>query len=87
MTEQQRRDAIAACDRITAANDRLQIIAADITRGCEEMRALWPAQDGQEQCDIMRAAMKRLNESGTGEMGLLDTIHATHEILRSGLPK
>lgn len=27
------------------------------------------------------AAMQRLNESGTGEMGLLDTIHATHKIL------
>jgi len=27
------------------------------------------------------AAMQRLNESGTGEMGLTDTIHATHRIL------
>lgn len=28
------------------------------------------------------AAMQRLNESGTGEMGLLDTIHAVHAILK-----
>lgn len=27
-------------------------------------------------------ALQRLNESGTGEMGLTDTIHATHKILR-----
>lgn len=28
------------------------------------------------------AALQRLNESGAGEMGLIDTIHATHAILR-----
>lgn len=31
----------------------------------------------------MDAAMQRLNESGTGEMGLVDTIHAVHQILRA----
>lgn len=30
---------------------------------------------------IITAAMQRLNESGTGEMGLIDTIHATHAML------
>ena len=28
------------------------------------------------------AALQRLNESGTGEIGLLNTIHATHTILK-----
>jgi hypothetical protein len=31
---------------------------------------------------IIDAAMQRLNESGTGEMGVVETIHATHDILR-----
>lgn len=34
---------------------------------------------------VIGAATQRLNESGTGEMGLLDTIHATHAILRSAV--
>ena len=31
---------------------------------------------------IITDAGQRLNESGTGQMGLLETIHATHDILR-----
>jgi hypothetical protein len=30
---------------------------------------------------VITAAMQRLNESTTGEMGLIDTIHVTHAIL------
>ena len=36
----------------------------------------------REAARMMQAALLRLNESGTGEMGLLETIHATHDILR-----
>jgi hypothetical protein len=31
---------------------------------------------------IIVDAMQRLNESGAGEMGLVETIHATYDILR-----
>jgi hypothetical protein len=34
------------------------------------------------QQTVIIDAMQRLNESGTGEMGLVETIHATHDILR-----
>lgn len=30
---------------------------------------------------VIKAAMQRLNESGTGEMDVVETIHATHAIL------
>ena len=36
----------------------------------------------REAARLIQAALQRLNESGTGEMGLLETIHATHDILR-----
>lgn len=49
MTEPQRQEAIAACNRILTANDRLQAIAADIRRGCDEMRALWPQKPQEER--------------------------------------
>ena len=43
----------------------------------------WAAGRIEALENSIAAAMQRLNESGTGEMGLLDTIHATHEILRA----
>ena len=33
----------------------------------------------------IESANQRLNESGTGQMGLIDTIHATASILRAAL--
>lgn len=42
MNEAQRTQAIQACDRIISANSRLQIIAADIKRGADELRSLYP---------------------------------------------
>ncbi len=41
MKNKQRVEAIDACNRIIAANERLQKIAADIKRGSEELRAIW----------------------------------------------
>lgn len=44
MTEGQRTKAIEACDRIIATNNRLQVIAADIKRGVEELRVISPTR-------------------------------------------
>jgi len=54
----------------------------------EEAIAAWNRRDGTaELVEALRLAMQRLNESGTGEMGLIDTIHETDSILRSALAK
>ncbi len=37
LTEQQRKSALEACDRIIAANQRLQAIAAEIKRGADKL--------------------------------------------------
>lgn len=55
-----------------------------------EIDLLWAdASVGWAQVAELRAAietaMQRLNESGTGEMGVVETIHATHGILRRAL--
>ena len=42
LTERQRAEAIAACDRILDSQVRLVEIAADIKRGAEELRNLYP---------------------------------------------
>ena len=48
----------------------------------------WNRRDGTaELVEALRLAVQRLNESGTGEMGLIDTIHETDSILRSALAK
>lgn len=50
--------------------------------------AAWNRRDGTaELVEALRLAVQRLNESGTGEMGLIDTIHETDSILRSALAK
>ena len=43
----------------------------------------WKATCGCREA--ITSAMQRLNESGTGEIGLVDTIHATHHILGAAL--
>jgi len=35
--------------------------------------------------DALRSVMQRLNERGTGEMGLIDTIHAAHKLAQAAL--
>lgn len=36
---------------------------------------------------VLKAVEQRLNESGTGEMGLLDTIHAVYALVKPAIAK
>jgi hypothetical protein len=52
----------------------------------EPLYAAPPSQPDTGVREAIKQAMQRLNKSGTGEMGLLDTIHAVHRILAAALP-
>lgn len=73
----QRRHLGAEHDKTIAELKRVrEVAAAEITR-------LTAERDGLRE--KITNAMQRLNESGTGEMGLIDTIHSTHAILHGAL--
>jgi hypothetical protein len=70
---------------------RLLIEAADEIERLQEAkrRALAIADERSKENVRLRKALEtiqqRANESGTGEMGLLDTVHAMHKIARDAL--
>lgn len=45
LTDAERLEAIAACDRILAANERLQAIVAELKESQRQMAAMWAPQE------------------------------------------
>lgn len=63
--------------------ERWRARAMSAEESLEGMSAAWDHTKA-DRLDLQTAVIQacdRLNESGTGEMGLIDTIHATHAIL------
>jgi hypothetical protein len=55
---------------------------SDIVRANAHLIAAAP-----DMLAALKAAQQRLNESGTGEMGLIDTIHAVHALIVPAIAK
>lgn len=75
---------------IGASTGSLEVIRAidKCLRYSDTLRAISPPEPtDSDLLAVFKAVEQRLNESGTGEMGLLDTIHAVYALVKPAIAK